>query len=126
MAGPVITAYRSVFSRSGGMCPVNRPRWPLRCQVHRAPPFRVRAGVGERVEDGLDRRVDVPLVYEEVLGVDALIGRVGRYFEQGAIVEEFSPEPPLTFRVALDVPRSIRETLDKAASAAWRVAVLGR
>jgi hypothetical protein len=39
----------------------------LDVDVDRPPPDRVRARVGERVEDGIRRRGDVPLVDEQVL-----------------------------------------------------------
>ena len=71
--------------------------------VHGLPPLRVGAGVRERVEHGLGRRGDVPLVHEHVLAA-ALVGDghdrprdraldAGRRLRGVALVREVGHEP---------------------------------
>lgn len=54
---------------------------------------------------------------DQVLSVDQMLKRIGEYFEYAAIVDTFAPEPPLVFRVSPEIPRPLRENLDKAANA---------
>lgn len=53
----------------------------------------------------------------DVVSVDTLLTRIGNYFEEAAITDTFSPEPSLVFRVSPEMPRALRDNLDKALNA---------
>lgn len=53
----------------------------------------------------------------KVVSIDALLNKIGDYFERMAIIGPFVPEPSLVFRVFPETSRTHLELLDKAANA---------
>ena len=61
--------------------------------------------------------VEVDSHLKDICGMNDLLDKIGNYFFERIVKDEFNPEPPTTFIVDVDVPPSIVKILELAVNA---------